>query len=301
MRSKIPRLVWRTVVDTFDDHVPGLAAEMAFYVVLAMPPLLLAVLGTVGFVLGGLPEGELVELETRILDAARTVLTPETVNGILAEPVARLLREGRGDVASLGVVLTLWSASRAANVLLRTVTIAYDREDPRPAWKRRLLALVITVVGVGVAASVIPLMVLGPRVAAGLLDGVAADLAGAWPFIYWSAVAVVAVVALAWLYHVSAGWDTPWRRDLPGAVLALLIWVGAAWATRNYTAQLLGVAADDAFQGLAAPLVLLLWVYASSLAVLVGAELNAEIEKMWPSRVAGEDPIGEFGPGPEGP
>lgn len=274
------------MAEIFDDHVPGLAAEMAFYVVLAMPPLLLAVLGTVGFVVGGLPEADLARLETQILDAAKTVLTPETVNQVLAEPVNRLLREGRADVASIGIALTLWSASRAANVLLRTVTIAYDQEDPRPAWKRRLLALAITLVGVVLAAGVIPLMVVGPRLTADLAARIGLDssVAGLWPVIYWVTVILVGLVALTSLYNVAPGWHTPWLRDLPGAVLALVGWAAAAWAIRSYTTQVLGVASRDAFQGLAAPLVLLLWVYASSFAVLVGAELNAEIEKMWPTR-----------------
>lgn len=279
------RLVVRTVVDTFDDHVPGLAAEMAFFVVLSLPPLLLAVLGSVGFLVGDLPAAQMEELLTEILGFLSTILSKSTVDEVLRTPVESILREGRSDILSIGLVLTLWSASRATNVLLRTVTAAYDLEDTRPGWKRRLLAVGITVSGVTVAVVVLPLLVLGPGLlesaitAAGFGDG----LLRFWSTFYWTGVVVVGVVALTWLYHVAPGWYTPWRRDLPGAILALVVWIGASWALRVYTAELAGFTADDTFRGLAAPIVLLLWVYLSAIAVLLGAELNAEIERLWPS------------------
>lgn len=275
----------RTLVDTIDDRVPGLAAEMAFFIVLSMPPLLLAVLGSVGFVVGDLPDVELQRLQSEILSFLSTFLSESTVNEVLETPIESLLREGRSDILSLGVVLTLWSASRATNVLLRTVTIAYDLEDRRPGWKRRLLAITITVVGIIVAIVVLPLLVIGPRLLASALDatGLGIDAVRVWAVVYWTGMIAVAIVALTWLYHVAPGWYTPWRRDAPGAVFGLVIWVGASWALRIYTAELAGFTADDAFRGLAAPLVLLLWVYVSAIAVLVGAELNAEIERLWPS------------------
>lgn len=279
------RLVVRTVVDSFDDHLPGLAAEMAFFVVLSLPPLLLAVLGSVGFVVGDLPEAELRRLEDQILSMLNAFLSESTVNEVLRTPVENLLREGRSDILSVGIVLTLWSASRATNVLLRTVTTAYDLEDRRAGWKRRLLALGITLTGIVLAVVVLPLLAVGPRLLATALEaaGLGTGLVRFWAVAYWGGVLVLAVSALTWLYHVAPGWYTPWRRDLPGAVLALIVWLIVSWGLRVYTAELASFTADDAFRGLAAPLVLLLWVYVSAIAVLLGAELNAEIERLWPS------------------
>lgn len=279
------RLTVRTAVDSIDDNVPGLAAEMAFFAVLSLPPLLLAILGSVGFVVGDLPEADLVRLEEQILAFLGTFLQPSTVDEVLRTPVEQLLREGRSDVLSIGIVLTLWSASRATNVLLRTVTSAYDLTDTRPGWKRRILALAITLIGIALAVIALPLLVLGPRILRELLPALGLDpgLARLWTAVYWTTMVIVVLVALTWLYHVAPGWYTPWRRDLPGAVLALVVWLLAGWGLRFYTAELAGFTADDAFRGLAAPLVLLLWVYLSSMAVLLGAELNAEIERLWPS------------------
>lgn len=284
--ADLQRVVVRTIVDSLDDHVPGLAAEMAFFVVLSLPPLLLAVLGSVGFVVGDLGEARLAELQSEILSFLSTFLSESTVNDVLRTPVENLLREGRSDILSIGIVLTLWSASRATNVLLRTVTIAYDLDDQRPGWKRRLLAVGITVIGIVLAVMVLPLLVIGPQLFASGLDaaGLSADLIRFWAVVYWLGLIVVSILSLTWLYHVAPGWYTPWRRDLPGAILAFLVWLAASWVLRIYTAELAGFTTDDAFRGLAAPLVLLLWVYVSAIAVLLGAEINAEIERIWPSK-----------------
>lgn len=280
------RLVVRTVVDTFDDRVPGLAAEMAFFVLLSLPPLLLVVFGSIGFVVGGLPAAEVAQIEDGVIRALKTFLSPDTVNGVLSAPVGELLRNGRRDVLSIGILLTLWSASRSTNVLLRAVVFAYDLEEPRSSWRRRGLALVVTVVGVVTAIVVVPLLAIGPNVTQRLLLSVGGDpdLARFWSVAYWPGVMMVGVAALTAVYHVAPGWHTPWRRDLPGAVLALVGWVAASAAIRAYAAELSTFTeTGDTFQGLAAPLVLLVWTWATSIAVLVGAEFNAEIEKLWPT------------------
>ncbi|MDO8106979.1 YihY/virulence factor BrkB family protein [Isoptericola sp. b441] len=284
-RAQLWRLTVSTATDTMDDRVPGLAAEMAFFAVLSLPPLLLAILGSVGFVLDGLDPGQLADLEHRILDGLTTFLSQSTVDQVLATPIHHLLRQGRSDVLSLGILLTLWSASRSANVLLRTVVIAYDQTDRRPIWKRRLVALTVTLVGVVTAVAGLPLLVIGPRLTADVVTALHLDpgLSRFWPVLFWTGVVAVVLVALTWLYHVAPGWHTPWHRDLPGAVLALGLWLLAGLGLRVYTSTFATFAQGDTYAGLAAPLVLLLWVYVTAIAVLLGAELNAEIEKAWPT------------------
>ncbi len=279
------RLTVRTAFDSLDDQVPNLAAEMAFYILLSLPPLLLVVFGSVGFLVDGLPDAEVAELQQGILDALATFLSTSTVQEVLTAPVSELLANGRRDVLSVGIVLTLWSASRSANVLLRTVVTAYDLDDHRTAWRRRGLALLLTLLAVVATVLVLPLLVIGPNLAVTLLANLGADpsLSRFWTLAYWPGVVLVGVGALATVYHVAPGRQTPWRRDLPGAVLALVMWVLASAAIRIYTSELATFSTDDTFRGLAAPLVLLLWIYASSIAVLVGAEFNAEIEKLWPT------------------
>jgi membrane protein len=277
-------LVLRTAEDTIHDRVPGLAAEVAFFLLLSLPPLLLLGLGAVGYI-GEFDPGFAQEAEQRLLELARTVLTDDTV-ALLEPVVADLLREGRADIASLGVVLVLYSASRALRVIVVALTIAYDLEQTRPSWMQRIYGLVLTVGGVVLGLVVVPLLVVGPD-APELVGAIGAQLrAGSvvdtvWAIGYWPTAAAVATLLVASLYHFAAPWDTPWRRDLPGAVLAMVVWMAGSAGLRIYVSQ--SIIGDPVFGPLAGPLVLLLWLYVSAFAVLLGAEFNAEIEKMWPT------------------
>ncbi len=112
----------------------------------------------------------------------------------------------------------------------------------------------------------------------------------------WMIAPILVLLGLATLYHLGAPWHTPWRRDLPGAVLAMALWLAAAAALRAYLA--FSVQDDAAYSQLAVPIAVVLWLYLTALAVLLGAEVNAVIEKMWPHerhpwrlrRRAAEDP-----------
>jgi membrane protein len=117
-------------------------------------------------------------------------------------------------------------------------------------------------------------------------EGVAAVTLTALGWGYWPALGLLVLTGLTTLYHVGVPWHTPWLRDLPGAVLAMALWFVAAAGLRTYVALsgLTGDAgADAAYRRLGTPIAVVLWLYVSSVAVLVGAELNAEIEKRWPT------------------
>lgn len=275
------RLTARTVIDAADDRVPGLAGEAAFFAMLSLPPLMLAVLGAVGY----LPV-DVDGVQQTIAGIAGQVLRPETIEGLVEPMVRTLLEEGQAEVLSIGVVFALWSGSRATSTYITAITTAYDLEDPRPAWRRRLLAFSTTIVGAGIGAVLLPALVVGPR----LVTVLAPRSAGATveqfaAVLYWPVAALVAVAVLASFYHVGVPWRTPWRRDLPGALLAMALWLSGSWGLRYYADMTLR-GEGSAYAAIAAPLVVLLWLYVTALAVLLGAELNAEIEKLWPHLAA---------------
>lgn len=275
-------LALRTVRDVLDDRVPGLAAEVAFFMLLSLPPLLLLGLGTVGYI-GQADPGFAGQAADQLLGLAGNVLTDDTI-ATLRPVVDRLLSEGRADIASLGVLLTIFSASRALRAVVVALTIAYDLEENRPRWKQRLVGLGLTVVGVTLGMLAVPLLVLGPGLGriVGEFLGLNPQLDQLWRIAYWPAAAVIVTVLVTSLYHFAAPWSTPWRRDLPGAMLAMVMWLLGSAGLRVYVA---GSSIDNAvFAPFAGPLVLLLWMYVSAFAVLLGAEFNGEIEKMWPTR-----------------
>ena len=277
-----------TVRDTREDRVLGLAAEVALFTMISLPALLLMVLGSLGFVADALGPAGTAELDRIVFTLPRAVLSGSTYETY--EPLARqVVAEGRADVIGFGLLLSLWTGSRATNRFLETLSIAYDIEVRRPGWRRRLLAYVLTLLGLVSAVAVLPLLVLGPRlVDRAAPDRLAALLLAMGGGLYWPLLALLLLAGLTTLFHVGVPWRTPWRRDLPGAVLAMVLWFAAAAALRAYLA-VGGTSGDGAaYQQLGTPIAVVLWLFVSSTAVLLGAELNAEIEKRWPTIDSGE-------------
>ena len=271
----------RTWRDTLDDRVPGLAAEIALFTLISLPALILVVLGSLGFVADALGPAGVQELNRIVFDLPRGFLSDRTYASYERIATA-VLSNGRADVISVGALLSLWTGSRATNRALETITIAYDIDQPRPGWRRRLLAVALTLGALLGALAVLPLLVLGPRVVDFVApDAVAAATLTVMGALYWPVLGVLAIAGLATLYHVGVPWSTPWRRDLPGAVLALGLWLLAAAGLRAYLAVTIG--GDAVYSQLGVPIAVVLWLYVSSIAVLLGAELNAEIEKVWPT------------------
>ena len=276
-------LALRTVRDADEDRVLGLAAEVAFYALCALPPTLLAILGAAGYIGEAFGPDVKQGLIGYVVASASTFLSPTTVADVVRPTVETVLGKGRADVFSIGLLVALWSASSSAHVVLEALIIAYDVEAKRSLLRKRAKAMVFTVAGLGGAALLLPLLVAGPRLGAALAAplGLASGFATAWRLAYWPGVAVLSVVLLATLYHFAVPWKTPFLRDVPGATLALCLWLLASVGLRRYV--LWTTASRSVYGSLAAPIVLLTWLYLTALAVLIGAELNAEIEKMWPT------------------
>lgn len=281
----------RTVRDSLKDRLPGLAAEVAFYLLLSLPPLLLVGLGAVGYI-GELFGPDVVEAtRQRIIEGASAVLTSTTIDDIVRPAVNNLLAQGRADILSIGAVLALWSGSRALRVIVQAVTIAYDLEDHRSWWQHRLLGLGLTLAGVLILAALLPLLVVGPEAGEGLAlrFGLARLFEVLWQVLYYPVVIAFGLSLLSWVYHIVPPRRTAWLRDLPGAVLAFVIWLAGSYVLRLYATEFVDPGSPYTYVG--TPLAMLLWIYLSAVALLVGAELNAEIEKMWPTADAAYRPV----------
>ena len=278
----LPLLAARTVRDSADDRIMGLGAEVAFFILLSLPPALLTILGTLGYISSLLGADVAIATRDQVVGVASTFLTETSVQEVVRPSVDRLLNEGRADVASIGIVLTLWAASRATGRMIEAVSIAYDQADHRSIWRRRLMALGLTVGAIVGLIVFIPVLVAGPRLLEFLAEplGLAGFAAATWRIVYWPVVGLVAIGLLASFYHLATPIRTRWRRELPGAGIAAVLWLLGGLALRGYLAVALS---STTYGPLAAPIALLLWLYVTALAVLVGAEVNAEIEKLWPS------------------
>lgn len=272
------RSMWH---DVQEDRILGLAAEAAFWTMLSLPSLLLALLGLVGYVGDALGPDLVDRIRHVILHAARDVLTAQTVQRNLTPLVDGILRTGSASIVSAGFVLSLWSGSTAVNTYVNTITVAYDMRGLRSAWRSRLLAFVLYLGALALGLVLLPLLLLGPERIIGLLPLSAGESRLAVAIIYWPAVVVLSIVALASLYHLAVPARTPWRRDLAGAVTAMLLWMLGSVLLRTFLRS--SVRASAVYGPAGAPIAILLFFYVTALAVLVGAELNATIDALWPS------------------
>lgn len=277
IRAIVWRLTCRTAVAAFRHRVTGLAAEAAFFALLSLPPLVLGLVGTMGHFRGALGEPTVTEIRSWMIEQAQTVLTGPAVATVVVPLIDDVMRGGGVDIVSMSFLISLWAGSRATNVYVDTITIAYDLSGIRGMVRTRLRAFFLYLIGLLTMLVVIPMLMAGPALVRRSLPGSDAFIA----VLYWPVLVAMSVLFLATLYHMSVPVRTAWSRAVPGAVLALVIWILGSVALRIYLAGSLSGA--SVYGSLAASIAILAWLYVAALAVLVGAALNAEIDKMWPS------------------
>ncbi|WP_299036683.1 YihY/virulence factor BrkB family protein [uncultured Pseudokineococcus sp.] len=263
------------------QRVTGLAAEAAFFALLSLPPLVLGITGLAALVGSRLGADTTDELQQVLSTQLGPFLTSRVVDETIVPTVAAALEGPRFDLISIGFLLSLWSGSRALAVLLETVSIMYGTHGTRGLVRVRAISVGLYVLGLGAGAVALPLLLLGPSLIEDLLPAELEGLLAA----YWPVVLLLSSLILALLYHVATPVKLAWRRALPGAVLALALWVLASWGLRALLGLTVGSGQGVVIYGpLTAPIVLILWFYLLALAVLLGAGVNAAVEHVRPER-----------------
>ncbi|PBC71807.1 membrane protein [Streptomyces sp. TLI_235] len=273
--------LWALLKDTTDTcveyRVTGLAAEAAFFTLLSIPPLLLCLAGTLGYLDDILGAGTIDKLKNDVVSASETVLSPDSVDQIVQPLLTGVFDKARPDLISIGFLLSLWSGSRALYIFIDTITVMYGLDGKRGIVKTRLMSLGLYLGALLIGSLVLPLLVAGP----GLVIGALPNSAGLVNALYWPAAILLLVIFLTTLYHVAVPANTPWREDIPGALVALLVLVVCSVLLRVYLVS--SVEGPSVYGSLAAPVAVLLWIFVVALAVLIGAAMNAAIDRRWPS------------------
>jgi membrane protein len=272
---------WRLLVSTvgtcFRNRVTGLAAEAAFFALLSLPPLIFGLAGSIGYVFDSFSAAQVEQVRSSILELASRALTEPTVDAVIRPTLNDVLGPGRFDVISIGFILALWSGSRALNVFVDTITIMYGLGGHRGVVRTRVLSFSLYVMGLVTGVVTLPLVVAGPR----LVDKVVPPQADFVNELYWPIVIVLCICFLATLYHVSVPVRTSWRYNIPGAALTMLFWIFGSYLLRALLTATAGES-TSIYGPLAAPIVVLLWLYLLSIAVLIGAAVNAAFDRVWP-------------------
>jgi membrane protein len=288
-RFRVPlswsQLFKQTFNETLADDVLNLAAQQAYYFFFALFPALLALISIASF----FPIENLIgEISTMLLRVA-----PEDVTKIVTDQIVKIGQSNAGGILTLAFFFTLWSSSSAVVSLCSTLNAAYDITEGRPWWKVRLTAIGLTV---GLALFILvsmTLVIAGPTLAEKAADALRLGpvFTWSWKILQWPLVFALVVTAVALVYYFAPDAEQDWIWITPGSVLATVLWVIASLAFRFYVTNFTSY--NETYGAIGGVMVLLLWFYVSGVALLIGAELNAEIEHASPY---GKD-VGEKVPG----
>lgn len=273
------RLAGATFSICMRHRVTGLAAEIGFFALLSLPPLVLGLLGTLGYFADVIGPDTVDQVRAQIIEVSRHALSQQAVEEVIEPTLTDVLQSGRIDIVSLGFLLSLWSGSRALNVIIDTITIMYGLGGKRGIIATRALSFSLYIVALIVGIVLVPLVLAGPHLASQTLpEGV--KWIGA---LYWPIVVVLSVASLTTLFWISVPVPNSWWRGVPGAVLALLGWVGGSFVVRIVLDWSVG--GWSIYGPLTASIVVLIWLYALAITMLIGAAFNAAVDRRWPQRL----------------
>ncbi len=265
----------RAVKEALNDHVTNLAAALAYYAFLAIPSLLLVAVGVFSLFAGP-------EAVSSIVDRLSSVMPREAVT--LVDDALRRLTEQQAStgvaMAAVGLILALWSLTGAMQTLMWALNEAYDRDETRGFVKRRLTGLAMVVLMLLAFVLAFGLLVLGPHLSGWIGSAVGAESLVQW--LWWTAEWPILVLGLllafATILYLGPDVDHPrWSFLTIGTALAVLVWLLVSGAFAVYASAFGSY--DKTWGSLAVVIIMLTWLWLSSFAQLLGAEVNAEAER----------------------
>ncbi len=287
------QVMWRTLVKSWDDTIFAKSATAAFWQTLSLPPLLLGLLGSLGYVSGWFGPDTLDIVESKIITVSRDAFSPSVVDQLIAPTVNDVLQRGRAEVVSFGFVLSLWAGSSAMATFVDSITEAHGQQDARnPVWQR-IFALLLYVMFLIVAVFVLPVIAIGPTLLGRALPSSWQDVGMQLiDVFYYPGVGLLLIVGLALLYKLALHRSLPFHRLIGGALLAGVFFMAASWVLRRY----LNWAADSGvpYGALATPIAFLLFAFFLGFAIILGAEFNATIQEFWPARATRIEQVKEW-------
>jgi membrane protein len=276
--TDLPRRSWlgvlkRTVAEFREDNLTDWAAALTYYGVLAIFPALLVLVSTLGLIGESATQPLLDNIETVAPGAAQDIVTSAIENVEGSQGTA-------GVLFVVGLAVAIWSASGYIAAFIRASNSIYDIEEGRPLWKTLPLRVGLTVLLMLMTA----VSAIGVTVSGGLakeigkLIGVGDTAVDIWNIAKWPVLLLIVTLMFAVLYWAAPNVRQPgFRWITPGGVLAVIGWVIASLAFSFYVTNFASY--NKTYGALAGPIVFLVWLWISNIMILLGAELNAELER----------------------
>ncbi|MFC5287775.1 YihY/virulence factor BrkB family protein [Actinokineospora guangxiensis] len=282
--AKRPGLARLTLSKAWNGNLFSEAAEAAFWQVLSLPPLLLGLLGMLGFVADWLGQDVTRAVEADIIEISRTAFSESVVTQIIQPTVSDILTVGRGEIVSVGFLISLWAGSSAMSSFVDAICVAHGQYGVRGDVWQRVFALLLYMASLAILLVGLPVLALGPDILPNFFPTSWRPTISAWLDIaYYPAIGIILVLALATLYKVALPRKLPWHRGLPGAALAMAVFLLSSIGLRLYISWI--TTTGYTYGALATPIAFLLFAFFIGLAITIGAYFNAAIQDMWPARM----------------
>jgi membrane protein len=267
---ELARRTWKRV---YKDDVLGKAAQLSYFFIFSLFPLLYFLASLLGYFTQTGPE-----LRESLLHYLATVV-PRKASALIRDTLEEITAAASGGKISFGLLLTIWTASFGVGAIISTLNAAYGVKESRPWWKVQGVAIALTVALAVLVVAPLALVLYGGQIGdllAGRYDYGAA-FTSAWGFAQWLIVLAFVLLALALVYYCApCVAEMRWQWVTPGSVLALALWLLVSFGFRLYLRFFDTYSA--AYGSLGAVMILLLWLYLTGAAILIGGEMNAVIE-----------------------
>jgi membrane protein len=252
-------------------HTLQVAAALSYYFVLSVFPALIFL----SAILGLLPRGDLFN---QILTFMGRILPSDTMR-IVQSVLHDVFSAHRGTWLSFGMLSIAWTASSSFAAIIEALDIAYDANDDRPYWKTRLLSIALATISGGLLLTAFAVMIVGPRFGDWLAAqlGLSGIFATIWPALRWSIAIGFTIIAVEIIYFLGPNVRQRFAATLPGAIFSVVVWNVLSYLLEIYFAHFAHF--SHTYGTLAGVVALMTWLYWTSFALLVGAELNAELAK----------------------
>ena len=262
----------RSYSDISRKHTLQMAAALSYYFVLSLFPALILLSALVAYL-------RVPDLFNQTLNLMGRFIPGDSM-GIVRRVLADVISPNRGAFLSFGLLGTLWAASGGFSAAMEALNIAYEVDETRPFWKTRPLAVLLTFEIGGLLLISLAVMIVGPRFGEWLAAKahVSRIFAFLWPYIHWTVSVGFTVLAVEVLYFSAPNIKQRFLATLPGAVLAVGGWIGFSYLLGVYFRNFANF--NRTYGTLGAAIALMVWLYWTGFAMLVGAELNAELAKV---------------------
>jgi membrane protein len=274
--TELGKRIWQEVQE---DNSFGYAAQLAYYFLFALFPFMIFLMTLVGY----LPIPNLME---QIMGLLGRIL-PQEALGLVRDNVNEVVSNQRGGLLSFGILLALWSSSNAVTAVMDAFNRTYDVQEGRPFWKVRLIAIALTIgIALFITVSMV-LLIFGPQIGVWVANqfGLGRLFEIAWNILRWPMIVALIIVATAALYYFAPDVEQEWKWLTPGSCIAVILIIltslGFSYYVNNFGSY------GETYGSIGAVIVLLTWMYLCGFFLLLGGEINSEIEH---AAAAGKDP-----------